>query len=47
MKVNYTGIIWFKTGAFLATLGIEPMTLCLQGGHANHLNKSPDRQPSG
>ncbi len=25
--------------AFLATMGIEPMTLCLQGGHANHLIK--------
>ncbi len=25
--------------AFLAMVGIEPMTLCLQGGHGNHLTK--------
>ncbi len=34
------------TVTFLATVGINPSTLCLQGGHANHLTKSPNCQPS-
>ncbi len=31
--------------AFIAIVGIEPMTLCLHCRHANHLTKSPDHQP--
>ncbi len=36
------GITHWEGEAFLATLGIEPTTVQLQGGHAKHLTKSPE-----
>ncbi len=39
------GVIFLLCTGFLGKVGIDPMTLCLQDGHADHLTKSRDHQP--